>query len=193
MTELNQNVETAVGGDSAPNTSENEWRGGSPPRPMVDHRTKSPVLAMVLSLMPGLGQIYIGYYKRGFAHILVVASVISFLAAVSESHPLVPLFGLFLAFFWLYNVVDAGRRASLYNGALVGEESVAPPSDFEMPGRWGAAVGGVLLIGVGGVLLSNTLFGISLDWVDDWWPAALFIPGIWLVVRSIQERSVKSK
>ena len=163
-----------------------------PPRVAVDPRTKSPVLAMVLSLMPGLGQVYIGYYRRGFIHILVVAGVISFLASVSEEHPLVPLFGLFLAFFWLYNVVDAGRRASLYNGALVGEETIDPPSDFQMPGRWGAAVAGVCLIALGGILLSNTLFGISLKWIESWWPVALFLPGIWLIFRSFQERAKKN-
>ena len=31
-----------------------------------DPRRKSPVLALVLSLMPGLGQVYVGYYNQGF-------------------------------------------------------------------------------------------------------------------------------
>ena len=51
--------------------------------------------------MPGLGQVYLGYYRRGFVHILVVGCVISFLAASGHHNPLVPLFGLFLAFFRL--------------------------------------------------------------------------------------------
>ena len=157
-------------------------------RPVPDPRIKSPVLAMLLSLMPGLGQVYIGYYRRGFIHILVVASVISFLAAVGEEHALTPLGGLFLAFFWLYNIVDAGRRASLYNSALHGEETIAPPADFTMPGSGGALVGGICLIGLGVILLTNTLFGIPLDWVENWWPVALFIPGVWLISHSFKER-----
>ena len=41
---------------------------------MRDPRSKSPALAAILSMMPGLGQVYIGYYQRGFVHILVIAS-----------------------------------------------------------------------------------------------------------------------
>src|SRR2546422_5166435 len=94
-----------------------------------DPRTKSPTLAGFLSLMPGLGQIYVGYYQRGFVHIVVVGTTIALLAndAVPE---LVPLLGLFLAFFWLYNVIDAGRRASLYNMALQGAGTMALPEDL---------------------------------------------------------------
>ena len=177
----------------APETRPSQQAVQQPPavtvRPVPDPRIKSPVLAMLLSLMPGLGQVYIGYYKRGFVHILVVASVISFLASVGEEHALTPLGGLFLAFFWLYNIVDAGRRASLYNSALHGEETIAPPADFTMPGSGGALVGGICLIGLGVILLTNTLFGIPLDWVENWWPVALFIPGVWLISHSFKERA----
>lgn len=163
------------------------------PAPVIqaapDPRLKSPLLAMLLSLMPGLGQVYVGYYQRGFIHILVVGTVIAFLASGGPMNPIIPLAGLFLAFFWLYNIVDAGRRASLYNQALAGTESIAPPEDFKMPAAGGSIVGGLCLIGLGAIFLSNTLFDISLAWVEDWWPVALFIPGVWLIVRSIQERA----
>lgn len=154
----------------------------------VDPRRKSPVLAMVLSLMPGLGQIYVGYYQRGFIHILVVASLIAFLAATGPVNPLVPLAGLFLAFFWLYNIVDAARRAMFYNHALSGGTELELPDDFRMPGPKGSIIGGICFLALGGILLSNTLFGVSMDWVEDWWPVALFIPGIWLIVKAIQEK-----
>ena len=154
-----------------------------------DPRLKSPLLAMLLSCMPGLGQVYIGYYQRGFIHILVTASLIAFLSASGNMNPLIPMAAFFLAFFWLYNIVDAGRRAALYNLALAGTESIAPPEDFKMPAAGGSIIGGICLIGLGAILLSNTLWGISLAWVEDWWPVALFIPGVWLIVRSIQERT----
>ena len=154
-----------------------------------DPRLKSPLLAMLLSCMPGLGQVYVGYYQRGFIHILVVGSLIAFLNAIGPMNPLVPMAGFFLAFFWLYNIVDAGRRAALYNQALAGTETIAPPEDFKMPAAGGSVIGGICLIGLGAILLSNTLWDISLAWVEDWWPVALFIPGVWLIVRSIQERT----
>ena len=96
----------------------------APRVPAADPRIKSPVIAGALSAMPGLGQVYVGYYQRGFVHIFVVAGIIALLAA-DVLGPLIPLAGLFLGFFWLYNMIDAGRRAALYNQALSGGRSRA--------------------------------------------------------------------
>ncbi|MCK4305137.1 MAG: hypothetical protein KAY24_12945, partial [Candidatus Eisenbacteria sp.] len=41
---------------------------------------KSPGLAALCSLMPGLGQIYVGYYRSGFLNILIVSGIITVLA-----------------------------------------------------------------------------------------------------------------
>ena len=101
---------------------------------------------------------------------------------------LAPLFGLFMAFFWLYNIIDAARRASLYNDALAGNPSIELPEDFKGPGLRGSLFGGAALIAVGFVLLLNTRFGMSLDWVEQWWPVAPMIFGGWLVARAVQER-----
>jgi hypothetical protein len=138
--------------------------------------------------MPGLGQVYVGYYKQGFIHIIVVGSVIALLASSSNDNPLLPLFGLFLPFFWLYNIVDAGRRAAYYNQALAGMEGVEVPEEMSLPSPGGSIAGGVVLIAIGAVLLSNTLFGFTLDWLEDWWPAIPVIFGVWLVLRGLKDR-----
>jgi hypothetical protein len=149
-----------------------------------DPRRKSPVLALVLSLMPGLGQVYIGYYQQGFTNVLVAASIIavlnSNLAGGAE-----PLFGIFLAFFWLYNVVDAWRRATFYNNALAGIGPAAIPEDFTAPGSRGTLAGGVALVLVGVIALSHTLFGLPLDWIEKWWPVALIGVGAWLIYPTV--------
>ena len=74
--------------------------------------------------------------------------------------------GLFISFFWLYNIIDAGRRATLYNQVLAGNESIEPPSDFKMPRFGGSVFGGLILIGVSFVLLLNTRWGVSLEWIE---------------------------
>ncbi len=168
----------------------------SMPRPPVqqapisaaDPRVKSPILACCLSLMPGLGQVYVGYYQRGFIHALVAAGLISLLAADSLG-PLVPLGGLFLGFFWLYNMIDAARRATLYHQALTGATDIELPSDFKSPGLGGSLAGGVSITAVGVILLLHTRFGMSLDWIEDWWPAGLILFGAYLVWKALQERS----
>ena len=152
-----------------------------------DPRRKKPFLATILSVVPGLGQVYVGYYKRGFINAITVALLITFLTL--EIVPLMPLAGIFLGFFWLYNLVDAGRRASLYNQALAGGTEIELPADFETPGFRGSLVGGAALVVLGLIMLSHTAFDASLAWLEDWWPLALIGFGAYLVVKAMQERS----
>jgi hypothetical protein len=169
-------------------------QSGPMPRPPVtaerrdffdDPRRKSPVLALVLSLMPGVGQIYVGYYQQGFTNALVVASIIALLNSKLFGEAGEPLFGIFLAFYWLYNVVDAWRRATFYNNALAGIGPATLPEDFTAPGSRGTLAGGVALVLVGVIALSHTLFGMRLDWIEQWWPVALIGVGAWLIYPTI--------
>ena len=138
-------------------------------------------------MMPGLGQIYVGYYQRGFINALTVSTLITLLSV--DIDPVTPLVGVFLAFFWLYNIVDAGRRAMLYNEALAGRTGIELPSDFKTPALQGSIPGGLAVAAVGGVLLSHTRFGLPLDWLNEWWPVALILFGVYLVARSVMTRS----
>jgi len=155
-----------------------------------DPRSKSPALAACLSMMPGLGQVYVGFYQRGFIHALVVAGIITLLAS-GVVITLAPLLGIFLAFFWLYNVIDAARRATLYNQVLAGNPTIDMPEDFKMPSTGGSIFGGACLIAFGLILLLHTRFDMSLEWTEDWWPAALMIFGGYLLFRAIQDRQAK--
>jgi hypothetical protein len=152
-----------------------------------DPRQKSPFLAGLLSVMPGLGQIYTGYYQRGFVHALVVASLFALLAEGDDT-PLTPLGVIFLTFFWLYNIIDASRRASLYNQALAGVADIELPEDFKVPGFRGSILGGLVIAAAGVVLLLYTRFGVPLDWLEQWWPAALILFGGYLVWKAWQDR-----
>lgn len=153
-----------------------------------DPRQKSPVLAGLLSAMPGLGQVYTGYYQRGFIHAVVVAAVITLLASENLG-PFTPLFGFFLPFFWLYNMLDAARRAALYNQALAGMSEIDLPEDFRVPGFRGTILGGALIAAAGFVLLLHTRFDYSLDWIEEWWPVALIAFGAYLIFKAWQERT----
>jgi len=155
---------------------------------LFDPRRKSPALACILSLMPGLGQVYVGYYTRGFVHIAIVATVIAILADAAVP-ALEPLFGVFLAFFWLYNIVDAGRRAALLNQAVRGIPPGTLPSDFALPNQGGSVAGGGVLIVAGMLLLLHTRFGFSLSWLKDWWPIIPIFLGGYLVWQGAKARS----
>jgi hypothetical protein len=145
-----------------------------------DPRRKSPVVALVLSLMPGVGQIYVGYYHQGFTNALVIASLIAVLSS-DLVRGAEPLFGIFLAFYWFFNVVDAWRRATFYNNALAGIGPATLPEEFAVTTGRGTLAGGAALVLVGVIALSHTLFGVPLDWIEQWWPVALIGVGAWLI------------
>lgn len=180
-------IEPTTTADSPPQTAPAQ----APPATssaVADPRRKSPFLACALSLMPGLGQVYVGYYQRGFLNAAIAASTLTLLVA-EVLGPLIPLASLLLLFFWLYNIIDAGRRAALYNEALAGRAHLELPADFKTPGLAGSIPAGVVLVLLGLTLLSNTAFGVSLDWLEDWWPLALIGFGGYLIYKARDDRS----
>jgi hypothetical protein len=152
----------------------------SAPRPLP---RKSPALATILSLMPGLGQVYVGYYKQGFINITVVAATIALLSS-GDFSGMEPFFGPFLAFFWIFNMIDANRRAHHVNRAAAGLGGEDVPEDFKLPGLGGSMFGGVLLIVIGTLFILDLNFGVSLAWIKDWWPLILIVFGVRLVVQA---------
>jgi len=142
-----------------------------------DPRRKSMLLASVLSAVPGLGQIYVGYYQQGFTNILVICGLFALGLLGGLGGRLEPVAAIFGVFYWLYNVVDAGRRANLYNQALAGLRPMDLPEDAAAPGWRGSFAGGVALIVAGLVLFAHTKFGVPLDWLAAWWPLGLVAVG----------------
>jgi hypothetical protein len=180
------------GAPSPPRAAGQEWAGRD--QILYATRRKSPVLAAILSLLPGLGQVYVGYYMRGFIHIIVVASTITILANgarhgdIERTLEIAPLLGLFLAFFWIYNMIDAWRIGTFYNEALLGARAGDLKKEMTLPGGGGSLAGGIILLGVGLLLLLNTMFDMPLYWIREWWPLAPIGFGIYLIVQSVKER-----
>lgn len=152
-----------------------------------DPRLKSPVLAAVLSLMPGLGQVYLGFTRLGFVHGLSAAVMVALMSS-NRLGVLEPLVGFSLAFFWLYNVVDAHRRALLLNEALLRLEPSEVPADLEaFPAGVRLALGvGLIFTGILSFLSKH--FGLSFAWLLEWWPLGLVALGLYLVVRALKDR-----
>ena len=161
------------------------------PTGMYAGRRKSRLIAGLLSIMPGLGQIYVGYYRRGFTQVVIVASVMTLLSSRSV-RGFEPFFGFFISFFWMYSIIDAIRLASLYNDAMAGLGPEDLRHELVLTGRGGSIAGGIGLILVGVLFLLNTVFGVSMDWLKQWWPVAAVGFGIYLVYRGIQDQRRRS-
>lgn len=157
-----------------------------PPRYLPpDPRRKNVALATVLSLMPGLGHVYLGYYHLGFIHILIFASLVTILSKGAGG--MEPLFGLSLGFFVLYNIVDGGRRASLYNQVLDAGAAGALP-EVVLPRNRGSMLGGVVLMILGGMMLLHTKFDMDMYWLEEWWPVAPILLGAYLFQKDRSSR-----
>lgn len=143
--------------------------------------SKSPALAGILSILPGLGQAYVGYYLAGFTNIMVVGALIALMNS-GEVRGLEPFFGLFLAFFWIFNILDAARRARLYNLHQLGERTQALPTDSPL-------VGGVILSVLGLVLTLRITFNMDLDFLEDYWPLFLLGLGVYMIVKYRRTKS----
>lgn len=150
-----------------------------------DPRHKSPVVAAVLSVFPGVGQLYIGYYVRGFA--VAGAFAFALLIAGNTREPVGPLLGMTAGFLWIFNIIDAGRMAAMYNHAVAGADVMEMPEDFKLPKMGGSIVGGAVLLVFGGIALSNTAFGYSLDWLEQWWPVFPLALGVYLFTRGVMD------
>jgi hypothetical protein len=147
--------------------------GSSGKGAIMKEQRKSPALAGILSTMPGLGQVYVGYYISGFIHMLVVSGIISTLSS-SYGRGMEPFLGPFLAFFWLFNIIDAVRKANLYNLHSMGEREEPLPTDSPL-------IGGVVLLVAGALFTLRITFGLDMDWLAQVWPLALIVAGVYLV------------
>jgi len=138
---------------------------GIPPR-------KSPGLAAVISVLPGLGHLYLGLYQRA----VMIAT--GFALGIYVELPILVVFLLFFA------IIDAYRQAQVIN--MGGIDTTPKPTQ-------GTLGFGVFLTVVGLVLLINNFYPIDFDWLEDWWPAVIVLLGVWFILGALKERNDASK
>ena len=186
MNSITEN-QAEAGQQSNPSLAEETRKSQTASYKLADPRRKSPFLACILSLLPGLGQVYVGYYRQAFINIILFSSVFALLTSVEGYTPLMPFGILFMAFFEFYNIIDAGRRASLYNLTLDGIENISPPdalTNNPLPIQGSYLIGGVMMV-FGAIALSNTMFGLSLRWLEQSWPVFPMLMGAYLIYQAI--------
>ena len=147
------------------------------PAPLAPKPPKNPVLALVLSLFPGLGQVYNGQLAKAFVFFFAwVGSIYG--TAEFDPFP----FAFLIPFVYLYNLIDAFRTASLINARAAGGLPAPEEEAFESP-LWG---GGLLVLGL--LLLLNNLGWLRLASLARYWPVVLIVAGASFLYSSIQRR-----
>ncbi|HXV61287.1 MAG TPA: DUF5668 domain-containing protein [Vicinamibacteria bacterium] len=132
---------------------------------------RSPSAALWLSLLPGIGHVYIGQGTKGMALILLAASAIH-IAGRSGT------FGILIPFVWLYAMLDAYRAAMDYNRALETGKAPADPPSAALSKWWG-----VTLIVLGVLFTLHNADIIDFDFIWDYWPVVLIALGIYILTR----------
>jgi len=141
---------------------------------------KNPILAALLSAFPGIGHAYNGLYMRGVTFFLIIMSLI----AIADRQD---IFAPVVAFFWVFNVIDAYRQATLINYGYAQDLGLV-----DLPRHPRASQGGLLagvllsLIGLFAALDRYTV--IRLEWIVDLWPFALLVAGAWMIWASLRDR-----
>lgn len=160
--------------------------GGTPyVHPTTIPGTPSPALAFILGFIPGVGAIYNGQYAKGLVHAVVFGLLITILNSGHVGN-FEPLFGIFLAIWIFYMAFEAHHTAvKRRSGQTVDELS----SLMNLPSSAGGVpVGPVVLIGLGVLLLLDTLDLISFDRISKYWPLLLIAGGAYLLYVRVEGR-----
>ncbi len=144
-------------------------------------RNTSPVIATLLSIVPGLGAAYNGQTAKAIVHFAIFASFFQ-MATITEG---LPFFLLGVVGTWLFAAVDAGRTAQLLREGLAPDaaEDVIARRLYGNPLAWS-----VTLVAIGTIFLLHTLLGIQLP-VRQVLPVLLVVLGLYMLGDYIHRRS----
>jgi hypothetical protein len=141
--------------------------------PLV-RRKSSPLVATLLSIVPGLGAAYNGQTSKAIVHFAIFASFFQ-MAVVTDGMAFFVL-GLFGTL--LFAAVDACRTAQLMRAGLApdAEEDVIARRLYGNPFAWG-----LTLLVLGTIFLLHTMLGIQLP-VRQFLPVALVALGAYMLI-----------
>lgn len=138
-----------------------------PPLPPTPRR-KSPGVALLFSLLPGLGHIYLGLHQRG------IAFFGAFLASLWLGEH-AELSGAIIAFVFFYAMIDAYQLAT----------GPTPTPSQGSPRKGNLVLGSVLIV-AGALALYSNFYPLDFSFLADWWPLALIVLGLWMLVADLR-------
>ena len=192
-------------------------QGTLPPQPVNPATTASGTQVIVTSgpsaglagvlagFFPfGVAPVYMGLYSKGLAHMIIFAGLIWATTVVHGG--LEPLFGISIAFFYVYQIIDAVRSAKAIQMGL------PAPDPFGLGGVFGTSnpvrtvnsqgggggnpgattpatlptnvpLGAVILIGLGILFLLHNAGMFHMYWFGHLWPLFLIGLGVWLFMK----------
>ena len=149
------------------------------PAAPANSRGNSPLLALFLGFIPGVGAIYNGQYAKGLIHAVIFGLLVSLLDSHRYGAGMEPLLGILLSAWIFYMVFEAYHTAKIKrDGGNPGQVSGLIEVDHKS-GRF--PVGALILIALGGILLLDTTNLISMERLLPLWPGALILIGAYML------------
>jgi hypothetical protein len=158
----------------------------APYRPSGSSGPHPAIAGILAGFFPfGVGAVYCSQYAKGLAHLLIFAMLIF---ASDHAGRYDWVFGLGIAFFYVYQIIDAVRTARALQEGRPVPDPYGLGSTFSVgaPGEKGESKSiptvAIILIGLGVLFLLHTMnifeFGI-----DRFWPLILIFFGGWMLAR----------
>lgn len=140
-------------------------------------RSNSPLVATLLSFVPGLGAAYNGQTSKAIVHFAIFVSFFQ-LAIDTQSVELgLPLYVMGFFGMWLFSAVDAYRTAQLLRAGLAPdtEQDVIARRLYGSPLAWG-----ITLMLLGTIFLLHSIIGIKLP-IRQVLPVLLLLLGAYML------------
>jgi Domain of unknown function (DUF5668)/B-box zinc finger len=156
-----------------------------PPPPVVSSGPNPTVAGILAGFFPfGVGAVYTGQYAKGLAHLAIFGLLVAG-CSVENSEALPVICGIGLAFFYVYQIIDAVRSARAIQAGM------PAPDPYGLAATFGGGrkietsrvpLGAIILILLGVLFLLHTMgwgFGF-----DRFWPLLLIVAGGWMLARN---------
>jgi len=137
---------------------------------------RSPAAAFWLSLIPGVGHVYLGQTSKGLVLIALTAGCIHLADRID-------VFGIVVAFIWIATMLDAHRSAQEINHRIeTGREPLPRGQGLSFDRWWGWA-----LIGLGVLFGLDSFDFFDMDWIWRLWPLGFIGLGVYILRRPLAE------
>jgi len=146
--------------------------------PAPPTQAKGPLLALLLSVFPGLGQLYNEQPAKAVTFFFFMVGSIYGTAFISPFP-----FAFLIPFTWFYNLIDAWTSANDINRRELAGGRPRKDNAIESP-IWGAT-----LLGLGLVLLINNMGWLNLARLARFWPLVMVVVGGIFLARALKART----
>jgi TM2 domain-containing membrane protein YozV len=136
-------------------------------------KEKNPSLAAFLSIFPGIGAIYNGNFLKGITYMLIFAVLIVLTDSAHDPDEVV--FGLMIAGFYIFQIIDSYNDANKINQNILSAESL--PGNKEDLSLFSA----IMVLAIGIVFQLANFDILTYRQVSRLWPLALIAFGVKIV------------